>query len=133
MKKLAILISFLAVLAAAGPASADSLDIWRWDGTHAIKTWVWAGNFWCLPRGDGTADCGFTVHLRVKNIDTRKVAGSCLVKGYVKLGGSTYYHKKTLSFAVRPGRTHGRGFDVSYYKPANTTMSQDFWAASCSA
>jgi hypothetical protein len=126
------------VLSFAGTAFASSIDTWRWDKSHAIKTWTWADGDTQTDNGDGTFSVTYVAHFRVKNIDTRTVKGSCLVKSTVYSGPGgpedyVYHFKHRFYFTVKPGTTAP---DQSYtVGPFNTYpgwgYDTDDWTASC--
>jgi hypothetical protein len=136
IQRIAIGLSIVAVaLSFAGTAFASSIDTWRWNKTHAIKTWAWADGD---VQTDGTAT--YVVHFRVKNVDTKAVSGSCVVKSVVYAGPGgpddyVYHFKHTFSFAVKPGKTAP---DQTYtVGPFNLYpgwgYDTDDWTASCTS
>ena len=113
MRRLAIVAAVASafMLMTAGAALADNttVDTFRWDRTHAVRTFVWYDNdTWADTDGDGWDDTlTYTVYFRVKNIDTKPVKGSALVKSIVDaIGGPDATRRtQTFSFSVAPGQT----------------------------
>jgi hypothetical protein len=128
----------LFVFGIAGTAVADevSTDKWRWNQTHAVRTYVWYGSdTWADTDGDGWDDTlTYTVYFRVKNIDTRKVSGSAVVKSVVDaIGGpDVTRHSQTFSFTVAPGQQADNSFVVGPVPIDEMvdTIYSDEWVAS---
>ena len=131
------MVAAVCVVGMAGTALADAttVDTWRWDKTHAVRTSVWYDNDqWAAQweRWDDTLT--YTVSFR-QNIDTRKVSGSCVVNSIVDgIGGpDVTRHSQTYSFTVAPGQQSAdQSFvvgPVSVYE--DETTYSDEWVASC--
>ena len=127
------------LLMTAGAVWADSTDThtFRWDRTHAVRTSVWYDNdTWADTDGNGWDDTlTYTVYFRVRNIDSRRVQGSAVVKSVVDgLGGpDETRHSETFTFSVAPGQTSPTQTyvmgPVRVNESDDTTYSDD-WVAS---
>jgi hypothetical protein len=139
-KTLISLVAAMCVFGIAGTALADATTThtFRWDKTHAVRTYVWYDNdVWADMDGNGWDDTlTYTVYFRVRNIDTRGVSGSCVVKSVVDaIGGpDVTRHTQTFSFTAAPGQTSpDQSFvvgPVSIYENDQDVYS-DEWVASC--
>lgn len=129
--------AFLLMTAGAVQADNTSTHTFRWDRTHAVRTYVWYDNdTWADTDGNGWDDTlTYTVYFRVRNIDTRTVRGSAVVKSVVDaIGGpDVTRHTQTFSFTVAPGQTSlDQSFvmgPVSIYEDDQDVWS-DEWVAS---
>jgi hypothetical protein len=101
--------AFMLMTASAAQADSTSVDTFRWDRTHAVRTQVWYDNdTWADTDGNGWDDTlTYTVYFRVTNIDTRPVKGSAVVKSIVDaIGGpDETRHSQTYNFTLAPGQT----------------------------
>jgi hypothetical protein len=135
------MVAAVCVVGFAGTALADatSVDTWRWDKTHAVRTNVWYDNDqWTDTDGNGWDDTiTYTVSFRVQNIDTRKVSGSCVVRSVVDgIGGpDVTRHSQTYSFTVAPGQQSAdQSFVVGPVSVGeDTDVYSDEWVASCTS
>lgn len=135
------MVAAVCVVGMAGTALADAttVDTWRWDKTHAVRTSVWYDNDqWADTDGNGWDDTlTYTVSFRVQNIDTRKVSGSCVVRSIVDgIGGpDVTRHTQTFSFTLAPGQQSAdQSFvvgPVSVWE--DETVYSDEWVASCTS
>jgi hypothetical protein len=139
-KALVGLVAAMCVFATAGTALADSTstDTWRWDKTHAVRTSVWYDNDqWSDADANGWDDTlTYNVYFRVKNLDTKKVSGSCVVRSVVDgIGGpDETRHTQTYSFTVAPGQQSAdQSFAVGPVRVAETDQDiySDEWVPSC--